>query len=345
MVQISAMRVSITLLAALLALSASSLLAQAPSPSPAAPVTPPAIYKANLIFYLDARRKALPIELFRGIALFKVTLGGREAWMMLDNGADRSLIDMKLLNPLGIKSEAREGRTIRTPTGALPYRVALEVPLVIPGQLEIKMPMAAIDLSAISGALGHQVDAVLGADLLNNTVFGLDAGRGVLQLMPAAAKVNFQVQPISLAKGKPQFEVIVDGKPLQLTIDLGYSGELSVSPEAWARVGAPDAKKEARLSTHAEGQAYSIDHSSLPVVGIGGIERKNVGVDIRPIPAKDGDGWIGMGIMSQFIMVLDMTAGKLWLIPRLPSTPSAAAAVAPASTQPTAPLPSPRKSN
>lgn len=335
MVQISAMRVSPTLLAAFLALAAFPGQAQTPpAPQPAAPTG----YKATVTFFLDARRKPLPIELFRGIALFKATLGGRDVWMMLDNGADRSLIDVKLLEPLGISSEAREGSKVRTPTGTLPYRVALDVPLVIPGQLEIRMPMAAIDLSAMSGALGHPIDAVLGADLLNNMVFALDAGRGILQLMPVGAKVNFQVQPIILTKGKPQLEVTVDGKPVQLTIDLGYSGEVSLSPEAWARVGPPDAKKETRLSTHAEGQAYSIDHSSVPTVTIGGVERRNVGVDIRPIPAKDGEGWIGMGLMSQFVMVMDMTAGKLWLIPRLPSTPSAAAVAA-------QPAPAPRDPN
>lgn len=317
MVQISAMRVSVILLTAVLALSVFPARAQtAPSPQPAAPAAAPSRYSATITHYLDERWKPLRIEMVRGVALFKVTLGGHDAWMMLDNGADRSLIDTKLLTPLGIRSETREGRVIRTPTGALPYRVALAVPLVIPGQLEIGMPMAAVDLSAFASALGHPVDAVLGADLLNHVVLALDAGRGLLELMPAGAKVDPAVQPIALAKGKPQFEVIVDGKPVLLTIDLGFSGALSLSPEAWARVGPSDAKTETRLSTHADGQATSIDHASLPVVRIGEVERRNVGVDIRPIPARDGDGWIGMGLMSQFAMVMDMTAGTLWLIPR-----------------------------
>lgn len=71
---------------------------------------------------------------------------------------------------------------------------------------------------------------------------------------------------------------------------------------------------------HAEGQVYSVDHASLPSILIAGVERQNVGVDIRPIPAKDADGWIGMGLMRQFVMLMDMPNGKLWLIPCLPST-------------------------
>ena len=305
------MRLIIKLLAVWLALSAFAAVAQTPVPAPAR-------YSATITFYTSERRKPVELVMFRGVALFKVMLGGREAWMMLDNGADRSLIDARLLDPLGIKSDAREGRTIRTPTGALPYRVALEVPLVIPGQLDISMPMAAVDLSPFSAALGHPIDAVLGADLLNNVVLALDPGRAELQLMSAGTKVNSPSQPIALAKGKAQFEATVGGKPVQLTIDLGFSGDLSLSPEAWARVGPPEVSKESRLSAHIEGQAFSIDHASLPVVNVGGVERKNVGVDIRPIPARDGDGWIGMGLMGQFVMVLDVTAGKLWLTPAPP---------------------------
>lgn len=314
------MRVTMKLLPACLALLAFPALAQMPAQAPA-----PAGYKAAVTFYANERRKPADIVMFRGVLLFKVTLGGRDAWMMLDNGADRSLIDAKLLDPLGIRSEAREGRTIRTPTGTLPYRVALEVPLVIPGQLEIRMPMAAVDLSAFSAALGHPIDAVLGADLLHNVVLALDPGRGELQLMSVGARVDLPSPPIALAKGKAQFGAEVGGKPVQLTIDLGFSGELSLSPEAWARVGPPEASKESRPSAHIEGQAFSIDHASLPAVGIGGVERTNVGVDIRPIPGRDGDGWIGMGLISQFIMVMDVTAGKLWLVPRSPAPLSAAA--------------------
>ncbi len=184
------------------------------------------------------------------------------------------------------------------------------------------MPMAAVDLAGFSDAVGRHVDAVLGADLINASILGLDVGRGVFELIPANARPNMPVEPIPLAKG--QVEMTVGGKPVRLTIDLGFVGELTLTPEAWARVGPPDAKKETHLLAHVEGQAFSVDHASLPQVSIGGIERKDVGVDIRAVPARDGDGWIGMGLMSQFVMLMDVTGGKLWLMPRPPSTPATA---------------------
>lgn len=317
MVQISVMRAVMKFPIVWAALWALPAVAQT-----AAPVPPPAGYSAIVTYYANERRKPVRVVMVGGVALFKATLGGREAWLMLDNGADRSLIDAKLLDPLGIRSDAREGRTIRTPTGSLPYRVALEVPLVVPGQLEIRMPMAAVDLSAFSSALGHPIDAVLGADLLNNLVLAFHPGRSELQLLPVGSKSDLPGPPITLAKGKAQFEAMVGGKPVQLTIDLGFSGELSLSPEAWARVGPPGAGKEVRASAHVDGQAFSIDHSTAPVVSIGGLARQNVGVDIRPIPPRDGDGWIGIGLIGQFDMMLDVPGGRLWLVP--PQAPASA---------------------
>jgi hypothetical protein len=316
------MRIRVILLAISLAFQNSPVLAQNAAPAPE-----PSGRSAVVTYYLNERRAPVSIELFRGIALFKVKIAGRDAWMMLDNGAEHSLIDAALLEPLGIKSQENKGRMMRTPTGiVLPYRIALEVPLVIPGQLEGRIPMAAVDLKSFSSMAGHPIDAVLGADLLNASILSLDVGGRVLQLLPRSAKVGAAVAPITLTKGKAQFEASIGGQPVQLTIDLGFVGELSLSPEAWARVGPPDAKREARSVGHIDGNALSVDHASLPAISIGSIERKNIDADIRPIPVRDGDGWIGMGLMSQFIVMMDVTGGNLWLAPRLPAEPASPSA-------------------
>jgi hypothetical protein len=306
------MRIRVILLAASMAFHGFPAWAQNASPAPV-----PSGRSAVVSYYLNEQRAPLSIELFRGIVLFKVKLAGRDAWMMLDNGAEHSLIDAALLEPLGIKSEESRGRTMRTPTGTVvPYRIALDVPLVIPGQLDGKIPMSAVDLKTFSDLAGHTIDAVLGADLLNASVLSLDVERRVLQLLPRGAKADLPVAPIPLTRGKAQFEATIGGQPLSMTIDLGYVGDLSLSPDAWARIGPPDAKKETRIVGHIDGQGLSVDHASLPSISIGGIERKNIDVDIRAIPARDGDGWIGMGLMSQFVVVMDVTGGKLWLAPR-----------------------------
>ncbi len=80
------------------------------------------------------------------------------------------------------------------------------------------------------------------------------------------------------------------------------------------------------MSVISMGMPLFVDHASLPVVAIDGIERKNIDVDIRSIPVRDGDGWIGMGLMSQFIIMMDVAGSKLWLVPRLPVEPGSPAA-------------------
>lgn len=279
-------------------------------------------FNVRLQYRTGDKRQPLSFELVSGHIFFRAKLGDREVWAMLDNRSEHSLIDTSLITPLGLSTETREGKTIRTPTGSLPYSVAFEVPLFIPGQLETKMPMAAMDLRPLAQIAHHPVDMVLGGDVLGHSVFAIDPGRMTIQLFPAGARFNGPVQPVTLPSTRPQLDLTIAGKPVRLTVDLGFGGMLSLTPEAWARVRPTDAKMETRFISHGEGQVYAIDHGVVPQIEINGIQRKDVGVDISPAFPEDGDGTIGMGIFGQFVTVLDTLGAKIWLIPRLPSTPS-----------------------
>ena len=48
---------------------------------------------------------------------------------------------------------------------------------------------------------------------------------------------------------------------------------------------------------------------------------RDVEVSVRPWPAENGDGVMGMGMLKGSDFLLDVKAGKLWIIPRLPSKP------------------------
>jgi hypothetical protein len=89
------------------------------------------------IRYLSGEERTPQSFAFVGnLIFFKARLADREVWMLLDNRSTRSLIDAELATSLRLLVETRKGQTMRTPTGTLPYRIAMDVPLLVPGQME-----------------------------------------------------------------------------------------------------------------------------------------------------------------------------------------------------------------
>ena len=208
----------------------------------------------------------------------------------------------------------------------LPYCAGYDlrdVPLVVPGQFEGRMPFAAVDLAPISKIMGRKIEAVFGGDLLGHMGIVVNSGRRTVQFGPSGKMtVPPVITPIALANPRPQVEVTIAGKPMLVTIDLGSNSALSLTPEAWARLGLKDVKFKSMPTAHAEGEVHLMDVTQLPEARIGQVTRRNVTVSVRPWPAETGDGVAGVGLFRDADFGLDIKAGKLWLIPRLPSTPA-----------------------
>jgi predicted aspartyl protease len=297
-------------------------LAQAtPAFAPAATLLPPSGAPAsrlpNAIRYLSGEdRKPQSFAFVGNLIFFKARLANREVWMLLDNRATRSLIDAELATSLGLRVETRKGQTIRTPTGTLPYRMAMDVPLLVPGQMETKLSMASVDLRRLSGIIRHPIDAVFGADLIGRSILNIDPENMTLQFARAGARMPMPVAAITLASSRPQMDIRINGKPVRLTIDLGFNGALALTPEAWARVGLTDVQMRKGFTVHAEGQAYAHDRGVLPQIEIGGVSHSNVSVAVRAVLPGDGDGMIGMALIGRFVTLLDTRGAKIWLAPR-----------------------------
>lgn len=308
-------------------LIAAGLTQAAPALAPAATLSPlsspPAAAGIPVtIRYLSGpERKPQSFEFIGNLIFFKARLADRDVWMLLDNRATRSLIDTGLAKSLNLKVEALEGRTIRTPTGALPYNIAMDVPLLVPGQMETRLPMATVDLRRLSGVINHPIEAVLGADLIGRSLLGIDPEKMTIQFAPAGATMRMPVEAIALASSRPQLDVMVGGKPVRLTIDLGFNGALALTPEAWARVGPKDLQMQKGFTVHAEGQVYAHERTMLPQVEIGGVAHRNISVAVRTVLPGDGDGMIGMGLIGRFVTLLDTRSAKIWLVPRRSATP------------------------
>lgn len=279
----------------------------------------PGTAKASFQFFGRQNREPVPFELVNNHIFFKAQIEGREVWALLDNRWERSTIDIGLAQAAGLSIDP-DKHVARTPTGELTWQRIADVSVLIPGQVQFRAPMAGMDLSAISRMSGRRIEAVLGGNLFGVMGLAVDSGRRTFSLAPTGAlKPPNVFTLVPLKNGLPQVEVLIGGKPVLVGLDLGSSAFLSLTPEAWTRVGSKDAKFRSRSGVHADGKPFMVDHARVPEARLGSIFHKDVDVEVRPWPEEFGDGVVGMGFLAASDFVLDVGAGKLWLVPRLPS--------------------------
>lgn len=271
-------------------------------------------------FFGKEQRAPLPYELANGVMVFKASIAGRDVWVMLDNRAERSVIDTALARSQGLAIAPPSGK-FTTPTGELPMQRVSDVPIVIPGQLEVRAPLAAVDLAPFSTMLGRKVEAIFGGDYLGHFQVIANSGRQTLQFLPTGmAQPPASFPLVTLKSARPQIEVRIGTETLLLTLDMGMNGDMGLTPSAWMRVKPKDAVFTSRGVAALDGKLHMADHSRLPEIAIGPVSVKDVEVGVQPWPVQDGDGILGMGTLRRFDFVLDIKAGKLWLVPRLPSS-------------------------
>lgn len=269
--------------------------------------------------------KSAPYELVHGHVVFKATVAGRDVWALLDTGAERSLIDTALAAEAGLRIDAPQG-TLRTSTGAsIPKRRVSDVQIRIADQIDIQSPaVAGLDMAAMSDAMGRKISFVLGAEFLSQLAIKLDPAKRTLDLYPSGALRPPAGFPSAPLKGGYRVELVVDGKPVLVELDLGAAGALTLEPEAWARVGPANAAVQRGETLGVDGRPRAADFGVLPVVNLGANRFTNVRTKIMPWSADETEGAVGMDILDQLFVVLDAKAGTLWLAPRMGASPAAA---------------------
>lgn len=284
-----------------------------------------ASFQVKATFFPRAQRKPVLYEVVKGLIVFKASIAGRDVWVLLDNGSERSLIDIPLARASLLAFHKRVGNVLG-PTGKLPIQgIVANVPFIIPGQVDMRAPLTVVDLAPLSKIAGQKIEAVIGADFFGFMALAVNAGNGTIQLGPSGSgKPTGKMPMVSLQNGKAQVEMLVAGKPVLLTIDLGSGGGLALMPEAWARIGLQDAKLQSRPATHPERLSATEEFTIVPEVRIGPLILSNVPVGLQPLQSGAVDGSIGMRFLGGTNFALDIKAAEFWIAPRArPRAPNA----------------------
>lgn len=256
--------------------------------------------------------------LYHNKILFRALIQGREATVLLDSGADFSVLDSTFAATAGLKG-GRTGVMAGT-TGNITTRVVPGVSLLIPGRFSATLPMLATDLAPASKMLGQRIDLILGGDILRKRAVAINFGERQFRLLPAGfSPINFTRIPVYASRFAPLVALQAGGEKLMAQIDFGSGGDLRISPDAWARVKPPGAKVTDAVSSGANGQMQTESRAHLPHLRIGDYDEQQADVRIAPMPAHlagRADAILGLGVLARYDLVLDIGAGSLWLRPR-----------------------------
>jgi predicted aspartyl protease len=287
--------------------------------------------RAQLMAQTPAAKEAvieIPFEFIHGEIIVQASLNGNGPFsMMLDTGADPSIVELSTAKSLALKisSSGATGSGGGTDQN-LAYETSL--PLVqLGGLAATNVDALAMDLSKISSGLGRPITAVLGYSLLKKRIVQIDYPHQKVRFLttapscPAATHsksrgctlLPFRYKDDILASG-----VTLNGKPVTANVDTGSNSNFQLTPAAVDRLGlsADVARAHPSSSTGFNGnlknregtvrnvRVGTISLNEPPVVFFG----QGMGMD-----KEHWDLRIGSAFLKDYVVTLDYPHGRITL--------------------------------
>lgn len=259
-----------------------------------------------------------PLEVGTGDTLIvPAKVSGVAIDAVLDSGSGASIISKPLAAKLGMTN--MEPRRINGLGGKAPVGLVRDVAVTL-GAYAPVLPFAVVaDLGAVSAAFGRPIDMLLGADVLAGGCVALDfTTRRFAFEKPASFAPGPEWTALPLGRGAKQelfvLASIAGLDPVPLMLDFGSSSALMLSSAYIEAHGLLTGKP---VSTAAIGGVEGVQ-----VVKSFIADKVSLGaLSVASVPALALDRWtsvstvgnVGMPLLGQFAIVLDVSQGQLWL--------------------------------
>lgn len=257
------------------------------------------------------------IEIANGDTLVVPALvAGTGATAILDSGSGASIISTSFAARIGLSSD--EQRTVSGLSGKAPVRLVRNVEVSFGGAFRRLPFVVAADLGAASAAFGRSIDVILGEDMLRGNCIALDFANSRLALAKTGSFAGgTDWAPSALGRGAKRelfISASIEGRtPVPLMFDLGNSTALMLSS---AYLEAQGLLQERTTSTAAYGGVEGVRLAKILMV-----RDLTIGpAGVVGLPALGIDNWlsvdtvgnIGLPLIAQFDVMLDVTAGFVW---------------------------------
>lgn len=262
---------------------------------------------------------SVPFDLFRGNRIVAAgAINGNPVEFILDTGAGVTTVDRAFARKIGLP--AGQKIAAQGAGGTVDAELITGVTLTI-GNLRLSnSPVVAIDLADIARGIGRPADVILGRELFNNAVVGIDWQAKTLTL----AKSEGFVAPagasrIDLGKGSHRVNTIpvsVAGLPETTALfDLGNGSALSLPRSFWANkpelANLPFAQSEAG----GVGGLHPVRLVTLGEVRFGGQTFTNVPAVLSEATRHGAVDEVnaGIGLLKPFKVTMDLGNNRLFL--------------------------------
>lgn len=266
----------------------------------------------------QSARVAIPMLDARDQVIVPAYIEGREIAALVDNGFSVSALDRSFAQENGLARNSRETAV----NGASASRIS-GVRLDL-GPLRIFVNPGLIDLSTPARLSEQPIKAIIGMEVFNAAIVGVDFTTSELQLQrrrsyggpPGARRLDLK----GAAGRKHTAEIMVNGTRLRAMIDLGFSSPLAVSPAMAQQLTL--AQRSTRLGAQFAGEdvvSRTWGVTSADEIRFAGETFHDIPVDIIPEegagPFADHDAIIGLALLRRFDLVFDLNALRLWATP------------------------------
>lgn len=271
------------------------------------------ILSAALIQSADAQSRNVD-----GTLLVEARINGTLAVLVIDTGAEHSLLDRRFAQQLGLRPVGVAN--IQTLDLAVQTEVVLITDLNIQSAHVNSIKMMTDDLSASSGALGVTIDGVLGDDILRDFVATLDYSAGSVTFGPVSA--IHHGFPVKLYKIGNRYLVHLksDGVSLAFLLDTGTNFSV-LSSSGWLKL---NQSKEALLTidgVRSSGTSATSKLVCIHQMRVGSASYENLPMRLVP-PTSAGvlanlqvNGLLGGDFLRRFVVSLDLANESLYLSP------------------------------
>ena len=258
----------------------------------------------------------VPIEIYQGHIYLSAKVNGREVPALLDSGASVIVVNAPDGPGLGINASGSEtGHGLQ---GSATSGMAQAVSVAI-GNLTVKSDRVAMpDLTRIVQQLHRPLAVVIGGEFFRDAIVDIDFARKRLEFRkPSALKVSKtdQVVPLHEEDGLRVASVQIEGRPAEMTFDLGNGGSMNLRAKFWGTHSFMNNRPS--TPTDAEGYAGVAKGRKVEVrtLRIGKTTLFNVTAMLlnEAGPSSVSDGNIGLPIWSQFHLVIDFPRNRIFL--------------------------------
>lgn len=271
-----------------------------------------------------AHTDPLAFELFAGTRIvIPAAINGQAAPMMLDTGAEATVLDKAFAERLGIRPT---GQVAAVGTGGRDVaELASGVTLKL-GDVELKdLTVALMDLSPIAAGIGRPLPAILGKEVLNALTVQLDfQGKTITFHDPArySAPAGAVAVPVINVAGLHAIPASIEGgSPVPMHFDLGNGQPLLVAADYWQPHKLLEGRPISKTLSGAIGGLRQRNVATVRTVTLAGVTLHDVpaifgDADVSALNTGDTSGNLGAPILTRFEVTTDYARNRILLKPR-----------------------------